>query len=309
MTLDEALQLTTETQEVDFKSTFDDSSPSGWCELVKDVVAMANSGGGVVLIGLDDNGSPSPTAPTQVLALDPAQIDDKLFKYTGQHLSNLQVRCTEKVGQPVVAIIVAASRAPIVFLNPGTYPDPDKQAHQKTAFGRGTVYFRHGAKSDVGTTDDIRAAFDRDLASRREEWLGNIRRVIEAPAGATVEVRPPATPEESADAPGLGVRLVHDPAAPAVPHWNPDDTHPHRQKELLAALNARLVEMAANKVNSFDVQCVRRVHGIDTNPTFYHRPLHGSPQYSLAFLEWMLAEYTRDDAFFRTARASDSATK
>jgi len=104
------------------------------------------------------------------------------------------------------------------------------------------------------------------------------------------------------------VRLVHDPAAPAVPHWNPDDTHSYRQKELLAALNARLAEMAANKVNSFDVQCLRRVHGIDANPTFYHRPLHGSPQYSLAFMEWMLEESWISRHLIPSARPSAVST-
>jgi Putative DNA-binding domain len=301
--LDEALELTTETAEVDFKGAFAASSPE-WCELVKDLVAMANSGGGLVLIGLDDNGNPAPEPPAVAMALDPAQIDDQIYRYTGQHRPELQVRQVEKGGRPVVAIKVFAVSVPIVFLNPGTYADGQKQ---KTAFGRGTVYFRHGPKSEGGTTEDIRAAFERNLTSRREEWLGNIRQVMEAPPGSTVQIVRSAAPPPPQGEPGVGVRLVHDPSAPTVPHWNPDDTHPHRQKELLAALNERLDGV---RVNSFDVQCIRRVHDIDKNPNFYHRSRHGSPQYSNAFLEWVLAEFARDGEFFRSTRGqAQSATR
>jgi hypothetical protein len=301
--LDEALDLATETAEVDFKGAFAALSAE-WCELVKDLVAMANSGGGLVLIGLDDNGDPASEPPAVAMALDPAQIDDQLYKYTGQHRPDLQVRQVEKGGRPVVAIIVSPVGVPIVFLNPGTYAVEGQKQQQKTAFGRGTVYFRHGPKSECGTTEDIRAAFERNLASRREEWLGNIRQVMEAPPGATVQVRA-AAPPTAQDELGVGVRLVYDPAAPAVPHWNPDDTHPHRQKELLAALNQRLEGV---RVNSFDIQCIRRVYDVANNPTFCHRARHGSPQYSNAFLEWVLTEFARDGDFFRSTRVRAQAS-
>jgi hypothetical protein len=48
--IDEALELNHETQSVDFKRQFDPSSSAEWCELTKDLVAMANSGGGVILV-------------------------------------------------------------------------------------------------------------------------------------------------------------------------------------------------------------------------------------------------------------------
>ncbi len=48
-----------ETAAVEFKSAFDVHSNREWCELLKDVVAIANSGGGVIVIGLDDHGAPS----------------------------------------------------------------------------------------------------------------------------------------------------------------------------------------------------------------------------------------------------------
>lgn len=40
-----------ETAQVDFKAGFGPNSNQEWCELLKDVVAMANSGGGCIIIG------------------------------------------------------------------------------------------------------------------------------------------------------------------------------------------------------------------------------------------------------------------
>jgi Schlafen, AlbA_2 len=297
MTLDEALAASDETQALDFKREFDPSSGAAWCELVKDIVAMANSGGGIILIGVEDDGSPSAIAPLPGGALDPAAVDDKVCSYTGQHLSGLRVLAVEKAGQGVLALDVPASRMPLVFTSPGTSPTGD--GRQRTAFGRGTVYFRHGAKSETGTVDDIRESFERELGNRREEWLGNIRRVVEAPAGAVVQVMP-AEFGPPGDRSAVGVRLVHDPDAPAVPRWNPDDTHRYRQKELLSALKARLG--AGSGVNSYDVQSVRRAHNVDENPNFCHRPRFGSRQYSDAFLDWMVDEFSRDSDFFGKAR-------
>jgi hypothetical protein len=304
MTLDEALQLTQKTAAVEFRPAFSTSSLRDWCELVRDLVAIANSGGGMVVIGLDDQGRPTLAPSGAAPALDATAIDERVHKYTGEHLVDLAVEPAQKEGAPVVAILLGSSRAPLVFTTAGTYPLPGGKLH--TAFARGTVYFRHGGKSDVGVTDDLRAAFDRDLAARRAEWLGNIRRVLEAPPGATVQLALAPEPEDR-EIKRVVVRLTDDPSAPGVPAWNPDETHPFRQGELVAALNARL-KGAAN-VNSFDIQSIRRVYPVDANPVFTHRPRHGSPQYSAAFLDWILEQFVRDTAFFRASREAARARR
>lgn len=294
-----ALSITGETQRVDFKRQFDPGSAAEWCELIKDIVAMANAGGGVLLIGLEDDGTPSAIPPQAAFSCDPALIDDKIYRYTNQHLEDVELCCAEKDGHEVLAIAVAAARIPVVFTNPGTYAVAGGK--QQTAFGRGTVYYRHGAKSEVGTTEDLRSTFERELSSRREEWLGNIRRVVEAPPGALVHVVPAEFGPGTATQPTVGVRLVYDSKAPEVPQWNPDDTHPYRLKELLSLINAKLGILPT--INTFDIQCVRRVHDIDVSPNFYYRSRHGSPQYSAAFLEWMADQFASDKEFFHSARA------
>jgi predicted HTH transcriptional regulator len=76
-----------ESAQLDFKALFDPASAKYWCELVKDIVAMANSNGGVIVFGVNDDGTPGSADLTDVLSIDPASIVDKIKKYTGQHSS------------------------------------------------------------------------------------------------------------------------------------------------------------------------------------------------------------------------------
>ncbi len=48
-----------ESKYAEFKERFDPESDGEWAEIVKDFAAIANSGGGIVAIGLRNNGSVS----------------------------------------------------------------------------------------------------------------------------------------------------------------------------------------------------------------------------------------------------------
>jgi hypothetical protein len=89
---------------------------------------------------------------------------------------------------------------------------------------------------------------------------------------------------------------------------DPDSSHPYRQKEVIREVNARL---DGTNVNAFDVLSVRRVHVVteETRPEFVHVPKFGSPQYSDAFVDWLVAEHERDPQFFPRAKAAYLATR
>ncbi|MCK0103232.1 ATP-binding protein [Pseudohalocynthiibacter sp. F2068] len=54
--LDRAQNGVRENKTLDFKSEFNLAQRGDWCEIIKDIVAFANSGGGVLVIGLNDSG-------------------------------------------------------------------------------------------------------------------------------------------------------------------------------------------------------------------------------------------------------------
>jgi predicted HTH transcriptional regulator len=146
----------TESADLDFKSEFNSGVPHDWCEFVKDLVAMANSGGGLIVFGVNDDGSPAAGDLTDIGSLDHAVIVDKVTKYTGQNFAAFSLERSSRGGRPVVIVEILPTCVPIVFTAPGTYDIGGGK--QKRAFGQGTVYFRHGAKSEPGTSDDLRVA-------------------------------------------------------------------------------------------------------------------------------------------------------
>lgn len=83
---------------------------------------------------------------------------------------------------------------------------------------------------------------------------------------------------------------------------DPSASHPHRQKELVAALTAALDGTAT--ANMYDIQCVNKVHGVRKRPEwFYQGKVAGSPpQYSQALVDWMVERVKQDSDFFDKAR-------
>jgi hypothetical protein len=178
--------LVGESASADFKSSFDPDSKGEWCELIKDIVATSNSGGGLIIVGVDDDGNPLANADiAPLLAVDPADVTNRLYSYTDQHFAEFEIVQSIRRDKPVAVIKVGPSDIPIVFTAHGGYGIP---GGQKTAFVKGSVYFRHGAKSEPGTTDDLRHALERKLGQVKEFWLAGIGKIMAAPAGSDVQI-------------------------------------------------------------------------------------------------------------------------
>ena len=286
-----------ESKYIEFKESIDLGSTRDWCEIIKDIVAIANTGGGVVVFGVNNTGEPVGADVSNVLDLDPAQIADKIYKYTGIHFSDFEVLERDKSGKTVAILRIQSVTSPIVFEKPGTYPI--ENGKQKTAFAQGSVYFRHGAKSETGNSEDIRRMFERNLELIREEWMKGVSKVIHAPPGHHIAVLPQEVVQS--DSPeATPIRITDDPAAPAYYRVDKDDSHPCRQKELIDEINKRLPEDV--NINTYDTLAVRRVHDLDGNRVFCHQPKYSSLQYSNDFIEWILKQYREDNSFFEKAR-------
>jgi hypothetical protein len=297
-----ALAATRESKRVEFIRAFSPAADGAWPELLKDVAAMANSGGGVIVIGAKNDGAPSGWDASELLALELDDVRDRFAPYVGERLRDFTVREAMKDGSRIAVLVVdARTAAPIVFERAGTYPDGN--GGSKTAFERGTIYFRHGSRSAPASARDVATFVDREVARQRRRMASNVRKVVAAPKDAQVLVVPP----KQAPSTMLGpVRVVDDPSAPAVARTDFDITHPYRQTEVVKTLNARFGERL---VSMYDIQCVRRVYGVSQRDEFFHQPKFGSPQYSEAFVEWVLDEYEADPQFFEHAKALDRAQR
>ena len=299
-----ATEATAESASVDFKERFNPQSSKDWCEIVKDVIAMANSGGGCLVFGVRDDGSLTDWNPEPILKLDPATLTDKILRYTGRQFANFEIVKRNRAGRPIAMLVVGEVRVPIVFSKPGTYSV--EGGRQKKAFAQGTVYFRHGAKSEPGTTDDLAEMLERRLKEERDHLLVNVRKVFQAPPGHGIVLvgNDEITNDEAV---GAQIRLTNDPKAPAFRPTTPDIAYPFRQKEVVEEVNRRLVGQC--EINAFDILCVRRTHRVDeTKPEFFEKRKYSSPQYTQRFVDWLIEQYNADLDFFENARSVCSAT-
>jgi hypothetical protein len=289
-----------ESRLVDFKQSVNVDSTGDWCELVKDIVAMANSGGGAVVVGVRDDGKPAGADCTALLAFDPAKVVDKIASYTGEQFAEFEIRGGRRAAQDVAVIEVQGVFPPLAFVKAGNYQAvmPDGTKMTKVAFQAGTVYFRHGAKSEPTNSHDLRSAFERRLVIERKALMSNVRKVVAMPAGAEVRVVP--GDQTRGDDKAMPFRLVDDERAPGVRAPDFDKAYPFRRKEVVVEVNKRLD--AKKKVGPFDIQCVRKVYEIDGKAMYSGALKYGSRQYSDAFIDWIVAEYQQDNSFFDKAR-------
>lgn len=292
--LSNALTAGSETEEFEFKREFEPGA-KGWVNLVKEMAALANSGGGVIVFGVDDHGVPSGADLAPILDLDSAVITDKFNKYAGINLG-VDIRAVEKDGHRLAVLLVPDADYPIPLIRPGTYEaDAGEQAHgvqQRTAFAQGTVYFRHGTKCEPAEHADFVKFFDRKLERKKSLWLEGIHQVVEAPPGKTAVVSYDDEPQPLASAASVVPKYVST---------DPDKTHPYTPKELIAAFNARVTD---RRITNYDILAVRYHYELTHREEFIFQMHMTSPRYSDQFLEWLIACHRADPEFFNRARAA-----
>jgi len=298
--LQKAVHAQRESKYIDFKESCDIESIESWCEIIKDIVAMANSGGGVIVFGLKNDGTCSGFDSAQLLSYDTAKVTDKIAKYTNRQFSDFEFLEVRRGVTTLAAVMISEAILPIVFTKAGTYRT--ESGKEKVAFQQGTIYFRHGAKSEPGDSEDLKDVIDRQVERVRKTWLGGIKKVTQAPAGSAIQVLYPSSVPGSLPGNIFSARIVADKTAPGVRPESADSLWPHRAKNVTTIVNHRLE--GRTKINSYDLQCVRRIFNIEKDhPEYCYRPFALiSPQYSDAFVEWLVAEFEKNNQFFSQTR-------
>jgi Putative DNA-binding domain len=293
-----ALAATREVRTIDFKSAFNPAETRDWVELIKDVMAFANSGGGVIVFGEDNNGKPIAGGADKLLAVDPAELGNKLVSYTGSTFDDLSIRNHDKDGIRVATLTIGEAQTPILPTRPGTYEKDKKTGEQKNVFSIGVVYVRHGAKSEPANSADLARVIDRRVQQLRGEWLNGVKKITTAPLGSQVVITK-ATAEVPVVA-GQEVRLVIDPkASPSgVPDF--DKTHPHRMTELLKFIKTKVTGV---KVTVADIHTVLAADGKEDDPAFTWKHDHGVRQYTNEFANWLIEQIQRDPRYCIKAKS------
>jgi hypothetical protein len=167
------------------KVDYDPSNPSSRLQLVKEIVAMANSHGGTIRIGESDDGRCPGVDDERASALDPARVCDLVDSFIApEHLElTHQTGPSDEPGRVVVEIVVPAHpRPPLVFTKDGNYRS--RNDRQEYAFRRGDVYVRKGTKAERATRADFLTWTNDAVERERERWRSRMSLVAELPPDA-----------------------------------------------------------------------------------------------------------------------------
>ena len=290
-----------ENRQIDFKESIDLQSSQDWARIIKDIIAMANSGGGIILFGIKDDGSYSKFDRNIILDIDPAVMADKILSYTKEDFSDFEIVEVIRNKRKVVALIVSAAPTPIVFTRAGT--DVLEGGKQKSAFARGSVYFRHGAKSEPGTTTDIKNAIDRVVGRFKKNWFQGIRKIANIQDGEEVVVSRKDSFGSVKPVQKVLGKIVADKSAPSFRLENPREVWPFRMKDAVDEINKNLNRKKI--INNHDILCIRKQYNVNetTKPEYVYKPYQDlSPRYSIQFTGWVTNSYKRNSRFFDEAR-------
>jgi hypothetical protein len=282
------------------RAPFEAASELAWGELVRDVTAVANIGGGGLVLPLKVNGCADRERIVAGILERLARCTDPLFD---------DVRASESAAtEPdVLNLIVGPAEFPIGFKR--SFGDVSSSDTSQTTqpFVAGAFYFWHAGKSELATSRDFQAFIECRLDEVRRRWSKEIDRVLSRPLKAIRKQRRGRRPSRQSRGMSTNlqpVRIVNDANAPVLQPQHVDQLYPWRQKEIVAELNRRIGRPV---ITTYDLQAVRRQHRLDERPEFvFHLPGAGR-RYSPAAVDWMLAQYAHEPVFFTRAHVADQA--
>jgi hypothetical protein len=291
-----------ETAAIEFKSHFDPEMLRDRVEVVKDIVALHNSGGGVIVFGLLSDGSAAGDGAGCVSPVDPAKVTDWFRSYTGVTPEGVIVTKVERCSKHYDAWFVPGGRYPVPFKDPGQWEKPDKK--QQTVFSRGQIYFRHGAKSEPATHDDMQRLHQRITEEARVKFVAEMQNVARLPDGYTVQAVPA---NMTVSVPGVvtAVRVTNNPTAVEAIAVDKHKFYPDRLKETLAKLATRL---PGGGVGRYEIDCIRKVHRAEIESKEYiWCPPRCSPLYRQDFVDWIVGRIEADPEFVTKAKQAAKA--
>jgi len=164
------------------------------------------------------------------------------------------------------------------------------RAIQYDVIGQGTVYFRHGAKSETGTSEDLRKFMEQRMREMQDQLMKGLRKVAVSPRGSHLEVVTAkgiiATGTPTGGGNAVPVRITNDPHAQNAVLLDKSELFPYRQKDVLAKLKDRLT--AQQMPNLYDLRAINRVYNIADDDRLSWKPQFFARQYSDAFVDWIV---------------------
>lgn len=158
-----------ESDDLDFKATWDSTQNADLIELCKDIAAMESlSAGGYIVVGADDHGAPSGRfTPTKPSDFDEQKIRSRIAKVLGEPID--LSTCLHVIEEHHYLLIgIGPNRDGMrIMVKDGEYPGT-------TVWRAGDVFVRRGTSSIRWNQHEARGIIERVIAARKEEWRRDV---------------------------------------------------------------------------------------------------------------------------------------
>jgi hypothetical protein len=180
--ISELLNANVEHEHLDYKEIIDVVSTSGVVRIAKDMVAIANSGGGDIVIGVDNNFRK--TGLPLSFKIDDADLRNKVNRYfspTIRFIYKEVIRSIQGKKKKFAFIHIAAAEELILPIRDGNYQSNGKQ---KTEFRTGDIFIRDGSQSKRAGPNEIRRLFEKIAFKKRivsqKRFVDSVNDILEA---------------------------------------------------------------------------------------------------------------------------------
>lgn len=170
-----------------FKKSVDFGDDESRLKLIREIVALANSGGGRILIGVGSDGSEPGLSPDLAAKLDHAAIDEAVDGFIAPDRLPIRVstRATNHGNRVAEIDVPPASAPPLVLGKPG---EVERNGEKRAVFVEHTVPVRRGSRIRSAGRNDYRRWTAEAVAESRSRILNQLAMVVEAPANSRVRI-------------------------------------------------------------------------------------------------------------------------
>lgn len=178
-----------ESKSHDFKLLFDPADEKAKIDLVKNLVAMANAGGGGITFGRNETDVPG-LDPLVLKVLDSARLTDLVNRFTPPNsiILSHEIDPLENSSKIVIIVHVEGVQYPVVMTKKGDWKGMQTQKGDRPLFLEGDIWTRHSSKTERITYGDLRSWIDLARNDERDRMLRNLERLVRLPEGAEVQI-------------------------------------------------------------------------------------------------------------------------
>ncbi len=178
------IRNSSETRNIDFKRAmhWTESTKCARFEILRDVAALANAGGGFIVFGRNEpNFTTGTMSDAQVASFDPTKINNLVHQYLGPRIE-CQVETEIIEGDQIVVLRVPEfETSPLIFTSEGRCNQ--EGCRKSPLFNRADIFMRTKSQSSekISDADDMRDLLKRGMLKAKDDLFATFQHFLSSP--------------------------------------------------------------------------------------------------------------------------------